>query len=87
MQTTSLIFGILAVIGMIVGFIPCLASVNWLNIPFATVGLVLGIVSIVGSDSGNKTSGIVGIVLCSLAIIFGLVRLFLSAVFGGGGVV
>jgi len=88
MQTTSLIFGILSVVGMIIGFIPCLATLNWLNIPFASIGLIIGIVSLVNSNkSENKTSGIVGIVLCSIAIIFGLIRLIFSLAFGGGGII
>jgi len=88
MQTTSLIFGILSVVGMIIGFIPCFATLNWLNIPFASIGLIIGIVSLVNAKkSENKTSGVVGIVLCSIAIIFGLIRLIFSLAFGGGGII
>jgi hypothetical protein len=87
MQTTCLIFGILAIVGMIIGLIPCLATINWLNIPFATIGLIIGIISLVNNDSQNKTSGITGIVLCSIAVIFGLIRLIISLVFGGGAII
>ncbi|MBL7129376.1 MAG: hypothetical protein ISS16_10400 [Ignavibacteria bacterium] len=87
MQTTSLVFGILAIVGMVIGFIPCLATINWLNIPFATIGLIIGIISLVKNDSPNNTSGITGIVLCSIAVIFGLIRLIISLAFGGGAII
>jgi len=87
MQTTSLVFGILAIVGMVIGFIPCLATINWLNIPFATIGLIIGIISLIKNDSPNKTSGITGIILCSIAVIFGLIRLIISLAFGGGAII
>ena len=87
MQTTSLVFGILAIVGMVIGFIPCLATINWLNIPFATIGLIIGIISLVKNDSPNNTSGITGIVLCSIAVIFGLIRLIISLAFCGGAII
>ena len=87
MQTTSLVFGILAIVGMVIGFIPCLATINWLNIPFATIGLIIGIISLIQNDSQNKTSGITGTILCSIAVIFGLIRLIISLAFGGGAII
>lgn len=87
MQTTSLVFGILAIVGMIIGFIPCLATINWLNIPFATIGLIIGIISLIKNDTSNNTSGITGIILCSIAVIFGLIRLIISLAFGGGAII
>lgn len=82
MKTASLIFGILAIIGMIVGFFPCLGSLNWINIPFATVGLIISIVAITQAKEGEpKGSAIAGIVLCGIAMLFGLIRLI-----AGGGV-
>ena len=41
MQVLSLLWGILAIVGMVVGFFPCLGSLNWLNIPFAGVGIIV----------------------------------------------
>lgn len=82
MKTASLVLGILAIVGMIVGFFPCLGSFNWLNIPFAVVGLVIGIVALAQSkDDEPKSYAITGTVLCGAAIFFGLLRLML-----GGGV-
>lgn len=82
LKIISLIWGILAVLGMILGFIPCLGAYNWINIPFAGVGLIVGIIAAVNSDeqSSNKAA-ISGIVMCAAAIIFGAIRLII-----GGGV-
>lgn len=41
MQLVSLLWGILAISGMLVGFIPFLGALNWLNIPFAGVGVIV----------------------------------------------
>lgn len=70
MQTVGRIFGIMALIGMIIGLIPLLGWLNWFNIPLAILGLIL---SIVGKSKG-------GTIICIVAIFFGLVRLML----GGG---
>lgn len=80
MQVLSLIWGILAFIGMFIGFIPCLGALNWLNIPFAIIGLIVGIVAHVTHRGPSRTSSLVGIILCALAILIGAKRL----VWGGG---
>ncbi len=80
MQTLSLVWGILAFIGMMVGFFPCLGSLNWLNIPFSAVGLLISIVAATGARGPAKGGSIAGIVLCAVAIALGLMRL----VAGGG---
>jgi hypothetical protein len=71
MQTIGRIFGILALIGMVIGMIPLFGWLNWLNIPLAIIGLLL---SIIGKSKG-------GIIICVVAIFFGLLRLML-----GGGI-
>jgi hypothetical protein len=59
----SVIIGIMALIIALVGFIPLLGWLNWLVIPGAVVGLVLGLLS-------KKTSGRnINIVVLALAII------------------
>jgi hypothetical protein len=82
MKTLSLVLGILAIIVMIVGFFPCLGSLNWINIPFAAIGLIISIVAVTQSKPDeSKGSAVAGIVLCSIAVVFGLIRLII-----GGGV-
>lgn len=81
MQTLSLVWGVLAFLGMVVGFLPCLGSLNWLNIPFAAVGLVLSVVAMIGAKGVNNAPSIAGVVCCTIAIAIGIVRLML-----GGGI-
>ena len=72
----SLVWGILAILGMVVGFIPCLGSINYLNIPFAVFGLLLSVLALVLSS--NKEYAIAGCVLCAVAIFLGAIRLVLG---------
>lgn len=72
MKTIGRLFGILALIGMVLGMIPLLGWLNWFNIPLAILGLLL---SILGKSKG-------GIIICVVAIFFGLIRLIM-----GGGIV
>ena len=44
MQTVSLIWGILALVGMLVGFVPFYGALNWLLIPFAGIGAIVSAV-------------------------------------------
>jgi len=74
----TLMWGILAVCGMLIGLIPCLGSLNWLNIPFSVVGTVIGIIAIVSARNGASKAGIAGLVLCVLASLFGMIRLSLG---------
>lgn len=71
MKTLGRIFGVLAICGMLLGMIPLLGWLNWFNIPLAIIGLL---VSILGKSRG-------GIIICVVAIFFGLLRLML-----GGGI-
>jgi hypothetical protein len=81
MSTLSLVWGILALVGMLVGFIPCFGALNWLNIPFSGVGLIVSVVAL-SREPPDKSGGAVGgTVLCSLALVLGLIRLL-----AGGGV-
>ncbi len=72
MKTIGRLFGILSLIGMIIGFIPLFGWLNWFNIPFAIIGLLF---SIIGKSKG-------GIIICVVAIFLGILRLIL-----GGGII
>lgn len=78
MQILSLIWGILADMGMIIGFFPCLGALNWLNIPFAGVGIIVSAIAL--GTAGNKPKGasIAGLVCCLAALFFGIIRLVLG---------
>lgn len=75
MQVISLTWAILALIGMVVGFIPCFGWVNWFNIPFAFAGLIIGVISYAATRTGDRNNSLVAILLCVLAIIIGSKRL------------
>ena len=79
MQIISLVWGILAILGLGVAFIPCLGSLNWLNIPFAVVGLIISVTA--RSKPGSQGAATVGMILNIIAIALGVLRLML-----GGGI-
>jgi hypothetical protein len=81
MQVLSLIWGILAILGMVVGFLPCLGALNWLNIPFAGIGIIISGIALGTAGDKPKGSSIAGLVCCVIALFFGIIRLAL-----GGGV-
>lgn len=81
MQTLSLILGILAIVGMLLGFFPCLGWWNWFNIPLAGVGLIISVIALATGKQGKKGGSIAGVICCAIAVFFGLVRLI-----AGGGV-
>lgn len=82
MKIAGLVFGILAICGMIFGFIPCLGAFNWVNIPFAAIGVIISGLGYSQDDGQPKNNAIAGLIMCSIAVIFGLFRLIL-----GGGVI
>ncbi len=81
MQVLSLIWGIVAVLGMIVGFIPCLGALNWINVPFAGIGIIISGIALGTAGNRPKGTSIAGLVCCVTAVFFGIFRLAL-----GGGI-
>jgi hypothetical protein len=81
MQFISLVWGILALLGLAVGFLPCLGALNWVNIPFSAVGLAVSIYALATAKVEGKGGALAGVICCGLAVFFGLIRLAL-----GGGV-
>ena len=67
----SLIIGFVALISVLVSFLPLLGWLNWLIIPLAIVGAAIGVIS----------SGTAGRNLNLFVILIGIVRLVL-----GGGI-
>ena len=71
MNVISIIIGVVALVIALVGFIPLLGIVNWLAIPVAVVGLIVGLFD---TRKGGRNLNVV-------VIIFSAIRLFL-----GGGI-
>ncbi len=71
-----MIWGILALAGMVAGFFPFYGPLNWLVIPFAGVGAILSAIAVgITPPDAPKGRGIAGLICCGIAAIFGLVRL------------
>lgn len=80
MNVLCLVWGILALLGFMVGFIPCLGALNWVNIPFAAAGAILCVIALPQSKPDEKGMPIAGLVMCLVAIFVGAFRLLM----GGG---
>lgn len=78
MHIVSLVWGIVAVLGMLVGSMPLFGALNWLNIPFAGVGAIVSGVALSRSPANNRTMVITGLVCCVIAMMLGSVRLVLG---------
>jgi hypothetical protein len=79
MGILSIVWGIFALIGCIVAATPCLGSLNWINIPFAVIGVIFGAVAMSKAETHNQ--GLAGLIMGILAVVWGSIRLVL-----GGGV-
>lgn len=80
MKILCLVWGILAVLGMMLAMLPCVGALNWLNIPFAAVGLAVSLVMLFKAG-GDEPKGffIAGIACCGAAVVLGGARLILGA--------
>lgn len=73
--------GIIALSLMLVGFIPCLGWLNYLNLTLSFVTIVIAIVAIASAKSDTeRTSAFLGLGFVVMAIFVGIGRLIL----GGG---
>jgi hypothetical protein len=82
MGLISLLWGIVAMVLMILALIPLLGAANWVVIPFAAVGAIIAAVGILFTRTENRGRAKAGLVLNGIVIIVGIVRLSL-----GGGVI
>lgn len=79
MQTLALFWGIVAMGNMIVGFFPCLGWLNWFNIPFSGIGVILSAVALGSATRETKGQAIGGLICCIVALFFGIIRLVAGA--------
>jgi len=78
-QIAGFILSLLSFLALGLTILPFLGALNWINIPFAGLGLLLSLIGIMTARRGRGI-GLAGVVLASIAIVVGLVRLSL----GGG---
>jgi hypothetical protein len=80
MQNVSMALGLVVLLGMFAGLVPCLGWLNWLNIPLALAALIVSTIAMVNHKVGPPTRSVVGMVLSVIAVVVGALRLLL----GGG---
>ena len=68
MNVFSVVLGILALIGALIGFIPLLGWLNWLVIPLAVVGLVFGLLA---KENSGRNVNLVVLVLAVVRLSLG----------------
>ena len=82
MQIVSLVWGVLAFLGMVVALMPCLNQLNWFNVPFAGVGTILSVIALATAKPANRGAAIAALVANGIALAIGVIRLVL-----GGGII
>lgn len=80
MQVISFAWGVLAVIGMVLAFFPCLGAFNWINVPFSAIGLVVSYITRKNTKPGQPNRpATTGMYLCFVAVFLGIIRLVAGA--------
>ena len=80
MGLISVVWGIVAMLWMVLAFIPLLGWGNWFMIPFAVVGAIIAAIGMALSSPANRGRAKTGLILNVVAIVVGAIRLSL----GGG---
>jgi hypothetical protein len=73
MSVIGFIFAILSALVLLLTIIPFLGWINWLNLPFAFIGLIFSVIGFTATKI--KGLGMAGIVICCIVIILGILRL------------
>lgn len=82
MAILSLILGILSLFFMIPGLIPCLGWLNYFNLPFSGLGLLIALYLYTRSEENAKDSTVkIALYLNVASFVIGVIRLVLGAGF------
>jgi hypothetical protein len=81
MGLISMLWGIFALLWMMLAFIPLLGWGNWFMIPFAVIGAIIAAIGIALTSPEKRGRAKAGLILNALAIVVGAIRLSL-----GGGI-
>ncbi|GAB3338278.1 MULTISPECIES: hypothetical protein [Marilutibacter] len=82
MGLISLLWGILAMAWMVIALVPIISLSNWLLIPFAAIGAVIGAIGVLFTRSERNGRAKAGLVLNGIVIVVAIARLGLT---GTGG--
>ena len=81
MGLISLIWGVVALLWMILAFIPLLGWGNWFLIPFAAVGAIIAAIGLLFTHASKRGRAKTGLLLNAIVIVVGVIRLSI-----GGGI-
>lgn len=82
MGLISVLWGIFAMLWMVLALIPLLGWGNWFLIPFAAVGAIIAAIGIMFTSSEKRGRAKAGLLLNGIVIVVGIIRLSI-----GGGIV
>jgi hypothetical protein len=81
MGVISVVWGIVAMLWMLLALVPLLGWGNWFVIPFAAVGAIIAAIGMIFSSPGRRGRAKTGLLLNAVVIVVAIVRLHL-----GGGI-
>ena len=81
MGLISLLWGIVAMLWMVLALFPVIGITNWLLIPFAAIGEIIAAIGIAITSREKRGRAKAGLVLNAIVIVVAVVRLHL-----GGGI-
>jgi len=82
MGLVSVMWGIFAMLWMLLALVPLLGWGNWFVIPFAAVGAIIAAIAMVFTAPANRGRAKTGLVLNVIVMVVAVVRLHL-----GGGII
>ena len=82
MGLISVLWGVVAMVWMVLALIPLLGWGNWFLIPFAAVGAIIAAIGLLFTSSAKTGRAKAGLVLNGIVIVVAIVRLGI-----GGGIV
>ena len=80
MGVISIIWGVMALLWMVLSLIPFLGWGNWFMIPFAAIGAIIAAIGLMFTRAENRGRAKAGLWINLIAIVVGVVRLSI----GGG---
>lgn len=77
MSRGGLIIGIIVIVALCLGYIPCFGWSFWFTLPLALVGTIISIAGMSSNDPvnlQNKNQAVIGLILNLVTLIFGFIR-------------